>query len=232
MPWGVAAAVVGAAGSAYSASQAKGPDAGPSEALLQNSVTKATRDYNPYMNAGKTAEEQMLNQLGLGTGKAVDISTLPGYSNILNQGINAVNQGYAGGGLLGGNALRALQQTGMNTASSYYNDYMNRLYNISNQGFNATSNLANLRAGETAQAAQLAYTNSVDQENLHNAQLGEYSNAFSSALGAGAGYMESKPSTNWSSMQPSSGNLDLTSNIDKGTGWYNTSYSEFNLGGQ
>lgn len=126
-------------------------------AMIAQNTAAAERDYQPYTSGGKSAQEQMMAQLGLGgPAQAFDVSQLPGYQNALKQGLGAVNQGGAGAGMLmSGERLKGLQSEGQNIFGDYYNNYMNRLTGMSNQGMSAVGNLANIRTGGTAQQVGL-----------------------------------------------------------------------------
>lgn len=121
--------------------------------LIAQNTAKAEQDYQPYMAGGRSAQEQMMAQLGLGgPAQAFDVTQLPGYQNALKQGLNAVNQGGAGAGMLmSGERLKGLQSEGQNIFGSYYNNYLDRLTGMSNQGMNAVGNLANIRTGGMTQ---------------------------------------------------------------------------------
>lgn len=122
-------------------------------ALIARNTKLAEQDYSPYLTGGKSAQEQMMAQLGLGgPAKAFDVTQLPGYQNALKQGLAGVNQGGAGAGMLmSGDRMQGLQSTGQNIFGDYYNNYLNRLTGMSNQGFSAAGNLANIRTGGMTQ---------------------------------------------------------------------------------
>lgn len=118
-------------------------------AMIAANTAAAEKDYKPYTTGGQSAQEQMMAQLGLGgPATAFDVTQLPGYQNALQQGLSAVNQGGAGAGMLmSGERLKGLQSTGQNIFGNYYNNYMDRLSNMSQQGMTAVGNLANIRTG-------------------------------------------------------------------------------------
>jgi hypothetical protein len=122
-------------------------------AMIAQNTKAAEKDYAPYTTGGQSAQEQMMAQLGLGgPAKAFDVTQLPGYQNALTQGLNAVNQGGAGAGMLmSGERLKGLQSTGQNIFGDYYNNYMSRLTGMSQAGQSAVGNLANIRTGGMTQ---------------------------------------------------------------------------------
>ena len=143
-------------------------------ALIARNTAAAEKDYQPYMAGGQSAQEQMMAQLGLGgPAQAFDVTQLPGYQNALKQGIGAVNQGGAGAGMLmSGERLKGLQSTGQNIFGDYYNNYMNRLTGMSNQGFSAAGNLANIRTGGMTQQLGLMQDEQAQKGNMMGDMLG------------------------------------------------------------
>ena len=104
--------------------------------------------YDPYINAGKGAFEDIEKQRGWMNEQfgAQDIYSDPSYRFRMNQG-NQATQGLlnAQGGYGGGNSLAALQKYGQGAASTEYgaafgrhhdarNSTLNRLLNIAKQG--------------------------------------------------------------------------------------------------
>jgi hypothetical protein len=135
-------------------------------------------NFKPYMESGTTALNQYQAQLGLGGEPAFDVTQIPGYQNALKQGIGAVNQGGAGAGMLmSGERLKGLQSTGQNIFGDYYNNYMNRLSGLQEQGFNAASNLSNVQGNMSAQMGQT------------RSAMGDASAAKWNAIGQGVGGM-------------------------------------------
>jgi hypothetical protein len=130
----------------------KGGSSSTNKAMLRmiaENTAKAEQDFSPYVSGGRSAQEQMMAQLGLGgPAQAFDVTQLPGYQNALQQGISAVNQGGAGAGMLmSGERLKGLQSTGQNIFGSYYNNYLDRLTGMSSQGLRAAGGLADIRSG-------------------------------------------------------------------------------------
>ncbi|HXJ61898.1 MAG TPA: hypothetical protein VNU68_35110 [Verrucomicrobiae bacterium] len=139
----------------------------------------------PYVEAGGNALGELQRLLGIGAGGAGATSPLlqmlgyggaggtgagnidprtfqgsPGYQYQLQQGTNAVTNSAHGN--VGGNALRALQQTGQGLANQNFNQYLgnfsgawgNLLGNLSNlagSGQNAAANLGGIGTGVASQ---------------------------------------------------------------------------------
>lgn len=187
MSWAATASAAATVGMGMLNKGSSGPSLNDMNRIWQGAANKTGKDYAPWLEGGQQAQKAYLSQLGIGGPPTFDVSQLPGYQNAMQQGISAVNQGFAGSGLLGGNRLRALQQTGQNVFGSYYQDYMNRLSGASQQGFGAASNLGNLRAGQAAQMSNYAYDVGMNKANAQNAQMYGLTGALGSAAGAWMG---------------------------------------------
>lgn len=177
MPWGVAAAAVGAAGSIYSADQSQpGPNYGGQLGYAaQQGYSKQTKDIRA---GGKEAYQQYLAQMGMpSTATAMDISQTPGFQNQLQQGMNAVNQSAGSAGMLmSGDRLIGLQDVGMQTYGNYYQDYMSKLMGLTNMRQSAITNRANLMSGQAA-------TQSAYQSNAYHDQSQMQSQADQNTMG-------------------------------------------------
>lgn len=169
--------------SGYTGMQAAGQQEESMDDLLrfQKRVYREGKErYDPYLKSGKTALDQYMSQLGLGDQPAYDVTQLPGYQQSLTQGINAINQGAAGSGMLmSGERLKGLQSEGQNVFGNYYSDYMNRLQGMQGQGYNAAQSLSSFAGG---MAAQMAPT----YEGIGNARAGQWQ-AMGQGLSGGLG---------------------------------------------
>ena len=156
--------------------------------LLQQNFQNLSPNYNPYMQTGQTGLNQLNNQLGYLTtptqtyqpmGQAeFNANLAPNYQFQLSQGQNANRAASnATGGLVGGNALKGLQDYTQNYASGAYqnalNNYMgqqsqafnqgqtqqtgifNRLAGIAGIGQNAVTGLSNLATGNATNISNL-----------------------------------------------------------------------------
>lgn len=183
MSW-VAAAVIGGAvvgGVASSYSAGKAADAQKSAAQsaqdTQLQMYNQTRaDQAPYRDAGYSA----LSQLSAGTAAggqfthtfdANDLKTnlAPNYNFMLNQGLGAVNnQASVGGGLVGGNALKGINDYAENYASNGYQQAFDNYNTNQTNIYNRLSNIAGL--GQTSNG-QTAAAGTAAAGNIGSAQL-------------------------------------------------------------
>jgi hypothetical protein len=149
---------------------------------LQQQEQTALGNYSPYLNAGSAATgtlSQMLATPGQGlltpwtqqftAPTAAQAAATPGYQFQLQQGENAIqNSAAAGGGLLSGNTLAAMNNYAQGTAAGNYQNTFNnaltqyqnayqtflnnqnntysRLMGVSNQGLNAAGGAAQTSA--------------------------------------------------------------------------------------
>jgi len=183
----IGSALIGSQASKSAASTQANAAANAQNQLQQNFQTLQP-NYTSYMQTGQTGLNQLNNQLGyLSTptetyqpmGQAqFNANLAPNYQFQLGQGQNAVNAASnATGGLIGGNALKGLEDYTQNYASGAYQNaltnYMgqqaqqfnqgqaqqtniyNRLAGIAGIGQNAVSGLSNLATGNATNIANL-----------------------------------------------------------------------------
>jgi len=159
MPWAIAAAAVGAAGSIYSSSQASDAqsDAAASAQALEERKLQQTRgDFAPYRDAGSRALGYYEDFLGANgpekSASARDMfQTSPGYQFAMDEGIRATEGGAAArGGLLSGGTLKALQARGQGLANQEYGSYLDRFLGLASLGENAAAQTGNFTAGSAA----------------------------------------------------------------------------------
>jgi hypothetical protein len=104
-----------------------------------------------------------------------------GYQFRLGEGLDAVNSGYAGSGLLqSGAALRGITEYGQNFASNEFGNYLNALGSQQAVGAGAASASAGVSQNF---AGTVISGNNANTQNQINAQLGQQ-NGFANALGA------------------------------------------------
>jgi hypothetical protein len=125
----------------------------------------------------------------------------PGYQFRLQQGMmTAQNQANAGGGLLGGNAMRGLQDYAQGAASQEYGNAFNRYQTQRGNIFNTLADIAGLGQAAQGQANQAAQ-NFVNNQTALTTGAGAAqaagkigaANAYSNGLqGAGSSYMLSQ----------------------------------------
>lgn len=107
-----------------------------------------------------------------------------GYQFRLNQGLNAVNSGYAGAGTLkSGAAMKAINDYGQGMATQEFGNYLGALGNQQQLGFGAASAQAGVGQNTANSLAQI-YSN--QGNNMANAALARSSNA-ANALNSVAG---------------------------------------------
>lgn len=158
MPWGVAAAAVGAAGSiAGSAMQsgAAGKAGAAAQRNLEMALPQIQENYNtsihafqPWLTGGQSGLGATSDLLGLNGPEAATAAmdrfrTSPGYQWQLDQGLRAVDAAAAAKGMgRSGAVLKAEQEYGQGLADQEFGNYYNRLFGLSTQGLNAAGGVA------------------------------------------------------------------------------------------
>jgi len=176
MPIGyLAAATIGSAliGSqaAKSAANTQADAAKAAQQQLQTNFQNLSPNYNPYLQTGQTGLNQLASSLPSLTQsfgpQQLNQNLAPNYGFQLQQGQGALNAANnATGGLIGGNAIKGLEDYTQNTAQNAYqnafNNYQtqqgaifNRLSSIAGIGQNAVSGLSNLATGNASNIANL-----------------------------------------------------------------------------
>ena len=186
MPFAVAAAGIGAAGSiAGGMMQSSAIKSGQDQAnqVLQQQIART----QPWMDTGGQANTQMADLLGLNGQDAANtaMSTYqqsPGYQWQMQQGLRATDAGAAASGMLrSGAALKAEQTFGQGLANSDFGTYYNRLSGMSNAGASAAT-------GNAPTAGAMAQTDA----SAAAAQSSIYGNAVK-GLGTDANQLLSSP---------------------------------------
>lgn len=203
MPWGVAAAIGGAAVSAYGANRAakkanQGAQAGADAQL--NMFNQSRDDLSPYRDLGTNYAipglQNFVSQGGLDAPTAANVTSMPGYQFGLDQGVKGIeNSALARGGLLSGNSMRAISQFGQDYANSQWDKYQARNTNtlnnwlaLTNVGQNSASGSAS-NAMNTGNALANIYAN--QGNNAAQYSLAPYQVA-ANGLGTYAGYKMAK----------------------------------------
>jgi hypothetical protein len=155
--------------------------------------------FNPYMNAGKTLQPELINQFshmmnnpGMMLQKlGENYKQSPGYSFSLNQGLDAANRASASHGMNGtpANQLQ-LQQIGQHLASQDYNDYLNHALGIFNSGTGGLMNMENqgFHGAEDYATGMGQYYNTMAQLKAAQAQQEAQKKAADGGLFGGIGY--------------------------------------------
>ncbi len=120
------------------------PNFNPAIQEIKQGARSASKKLNPWVSSGRAAQNQYMAQLGLGQGPVFDVTTLPGYQRALDQGLESVNRGAAGTGMLmSGSRMKGLQDRGQDIFGQYYGDYMNRLSGLNQMGMGAATQQGN-----------------------------------------------------------------------------------------
>jgi hypothetical protein len=198
MPFGIAAAAVGAAGAiggAYISSQGAKTAAQDQENAAENATQAQLQMFNTtqgdYANQIKlgagasTLLENLFNTNGNGQPNYAAFNNSPGYKFSVQQGDAAIDrQAAASGGLYSTNTLGALSAYNTGQASQEYNSYVNQLMTAAGIG-NAAASGVGTAATATGQgvAASTIYGGNAAAQGAINS-----GNAFSNALqGSGLG---------------------------------------------
>jgi hypothetical protein len=114
---------------------------------------------NPYSEAGLGGLNSYLALLGQSGADAQrqaieGLEQMPGYQAQLGAGQRSIMQNAsATGGLRGGNVQQGLAEFGSGLFGQYYQNQLNQLGQLQQQGANTNTNLANIRAGNAANIA-------------------------------------------------------------------------------
>lgn len=188
MPWGVAAAVVGAyissEGQKSAANKASKAQQGAANQAMQASEQNYQRtagNLNPYIDAGSSAlaQEQKLN-----AGDYSGFTASPDYQFSLSQGLQGLDRSAAArGSLYSGGHSADVMNYAQGLASQNYDKYYSRLAGLAENGQNAASNLGSVGTGNAA-AIGAAATNAGtaqanaahDTANANSNMVGQLSN--------------------------------------------------------
>lgn len=131
--------------------------------MMQQAIAEQRKAYKegkqmlePYSQAGLGGLQSYLAMLGQSGNEAqqaaiAGLEQTPGYQAQLGAGQRAILQNAsATGGLRGGNVQQGLAEFGSGLFGQYYNQQLDRLGQLQNQGLQTQSGLANLRAGNAA----------------------------------------------------------------------------------
>lgn len=203
MPLAVVAAVGAVGAAAITANATSNAASQAASAAAQNNALQSSiyqqnsANAQPYIKAGTNAENVLQGFLGVGGDPQAAQSALDDYLNStgyqfnLNQGLNAVSQSKAAGGMLkSGSALTALDSYATGLADSYGQQYEQNLQGLANTGQAAASglagtgqNYANAVSANNNNAATAAANAGLTSAGAINSLIG---NAIS-AYGAGRG---------------------------------------------
>jgi|SRR6185295_4776264 len=141
-------ALIGAGASLYASNQ-QSDAAGQALAFQKQQYADSQKHIAPYLQQGQSA----LGYLGrLNHGDMSQFYASPDYQFRLGQGLNTLqNSAAAKGGLLSGNAMRAISDYGQNTAASEFGNYWNRMFQQSQLGQSAALGQGQLGATQAGQ---------------------------------------------------------------------------------
>lgn len=171
-------ALIGAGASIYGANQQSNA-AGQALDFQKQQYGDTQRNMAPYRQNGAGA----LDNLGrLNSGDMSKFYTSPDYNFRLNQGMNTLqNSAASRGGLLSGNAMRAISDYGQNTASGEYGNYWNRNFQQAQLGQSGALGQAQVGAGQAGQIGntmmgqgQANASGAVGAANSINSGIGNY----------------------------------------------------------
>lgn len=159
--------------------------------------SETERNETPYMNAGKNAVGQIMNNMPEYNRpfQTSDFHADPGYEFNLSEGQRAIEQGSAGkSGLLSGNEMAAASKYSQGLASTEYQNAYNRYQNQITNSYNRLLGIGTLGQAAAGQNAAAAgnFANSASNAMIAGGeaqaagQVG-MANAFTGAIGQGVG---------------------------------------------
>ena len=110
----------------------------------QSDVTGYANNYDPYIEGGRRATNQLYDLLGLNGDNAAraaqgDWVRSPGQDFLMDQGVQALDRSAAARGMLNsGRQSKDLIRFGQGLAQQDYRNHINDLSGLNNQGYNAT----------------------------------------------------------------------------------------------
>ena len=153
-----------------------------SQAFQQQQFDQAQQLAQPYLQGSEQAYGQLINEL---TGSQSQFQMTPQYQSALDAGLNAVNQGAAGAGMLmSGSRMQGLQETGRNIQNQAYGDYLNNLMRVGNPNTALTLGSAGMGMGQNV-AAQLMQSQQLQNQQANIGQAGQQG-AINDLIGLGA----------------------------------------------
>lgn len=182
--------LLGFGGSVVSGLSAMGA-AGTAAAESRAAREQARSDLAPWRQTGEQAKNYLWDLMTGKSSMSDALSKDANYKFRVGEGEQGqLNYGKATGMRLSGRALKAMERFRQGLASQEGNNYLNRLFNISNQGQSAAAGQAN---ASTSAAGQINNATTMGYQGLNNAVQGGISNYIAlmqqnkllNALGAG-----------------------------------------------
>lgn len=167
--------------------------------MMQQAIAEQRAAYDegkkmldPYSQAGLGGLQSYLAMLGQSGDQAqqeaiAGLEQTPGYQAQLGAGQRAILQNAsATGGLRGGNVQQGLAEFGSGLFGQYYQQQLDRLGQLQNQGLQTQTGLANLRAGQAANISGMMNEAGANRANSIMAGYSADQSMLGSILGAGA----------------------------------------------
>lgn len=172
---GIIAGIGAAVGGSKAAKGAK-----QAQNAMRDQYWRVREDLSPYRGIGDWAVPFLQQKVSSGyyNPKIGDVTQTPGYQFRLSEGQKALeNSAIQRGGLLSGNAMRAITDYGQNFASNEYDKEYNReasrlateysqLFNLANLGFAANSQTAGVGTSTANSIANIAQNQGNQQANM------------------------------------------------------------------
>lgn len=186
--------IFGGSSSKNSSQQTSQSTSGSQGASWNEAYPWLQNTYSPASTNGLQANDFLSALLGLHGNPAADdafnkYKDDSGYGFIMDSGERAITGSAAARGLLNsGSTAKALTQFGQNTASQFYNNYLDRLLGLSNQGLQAGQLIGS--AGQRSTNNSTSSTTSQGTSTGKSEQkpgIGAFIGSALSAASAGAG---------------------------------------------
>lgn len=155
--------------------------------LQRDMFNEARQNYKPYQQYSGSAD--ILSRLYGLNGQPADMSAFnasPGYQFRLGEGQRALESSAAArGGLFSGAAGKAMQNYGQNAASQEFDNYVSRLFGMSQMGQNAAAGISNAGQNFANSSSNILGTMGQNQANAKISQWNAIGSLGESAFGAG-----------------------------------------------
>lgn len=140
---------IGSAGASIYGANMQSEAAANALAFQKQQYADTQKNTAPYRQNGADATGYLSR---LNSGDMSKFYTSPDYNFRLNQGMNTLqNSAASRGGLLSGNAMRAISDYGQNTASGEYGNYWNRMFQQTQLGQSGALGQASVGANQAGQ---------------------------------------------------------------------------------
>lgn len=154
--------------------------------LQREMFDEAKKNYAPYQQYSGSAN--ILSRLYGLDGQPADMSAFtasPGYQFRLGEGQKALESSAAArGGLFSGAAGKAMQNYGQNAASQEFDNYINRLFGMSQMGQNAAAGISGAGQNFANSSSNILGTMGQNQANAKISQANAIGNIAGQGVGA------------------------------------------------